>query len=79
MVSSGRSTPYHDRIDTDLDSSPSNNEVTNEHLELSYETDQEKTLRIGKVTNQQNTSRPQNTNSEATPSHVQHKDDVINI
>ena len=79
MASSGRSTPYHDRMDTDPDGSPSNNEVTNEHLELSYETEQEKALRIGKVTNQQDTSKPQNTNNEATPSHVQHEDDVINI
>jgi len=66
-------------MDTDPDGSPSNNEVTNKCLELSYETEQEKALRIGKATNQQDTSRPQDTNNEATPSHVQHKDDVINI
>jgi len=79
MVSSGRSTPYHDRMDTDPDGSPSNDEVTNEHLELLYETEQEKALRIGKTTNQQNTSRPQDTNNETTPSHVQLENDVINI
>jgi len=39
MVSSGRSTPYHNRMDIDPDSFPPNNEVTNEHLKLSYETE----------------------------------------
>jgi len=66
-------------MDTDPDGSPSNSEVTNKCLELSYETEQEKVLRIGKTTNQQDTLRPQNTNNKATPSHVQHEDDVINI
>jgi len=51
MVSSGRSTPYHDRMDTDPNGFPSNGEVTNERLELSYETEQENALRIGKMTN----------------------------
>jgi len=66
-------------MDTDPDGSPSNGEVTNECLELSYETEQKKALRIGKVTNQHDTSRPQDTYNEATPSHVQHENDVINI
>jgi len=66
-------------MDTDPDDSPSNGEVTNKCLELSYETEQEKALRIGKATNQQDISRPQDTNNEATSSHVQHEDDVINI
>ena len=79
MVSSGRSTPYHDRMDTDPVDFPSNGEVPNEHLELSYETEQEKALRSSKATNQQDTSRLQNTNNEATPLHVQHEEDVINI
>jgi len=79
MVSSGRSTPYHDRMDTDPVNFPSNSEVPNERLKLSYKTEQENALRCGKVTNQQDTSRPQDTNNEATPSHVQHEEDVINI
>ena len=66
-------------MDIDPDGFPPNDEVTNERLELSYETEQEKTSRIGKVTNQQDTTRPLDTNNEATPSHVQHEDDVINI
>ena len=79
MGSSGRSTPYHDRMDTDPVDFPSNGEVPNEHLELLYETEQENALRSGKATNQQNTSRPQDTNNEATPLHIQHEEDVINI
>ena len=39
MVSSGRSTPYHDRMDIDLDSEPTIGENNNERLELSYETE----------------------------------------
>ena len=79
MVSSGRSTPYHNRIDTDPDDAPTIGEIANERLELLYEIEQEKALRIGKVTNQQDTSRPPTANNEATPSHVSHEDDVINI
>jgi len=79
IVFSGCSTPYHDRMDTDPDDAPTIGEIANERLELSYKTEQEKALRIGKVTNQQNTSRPPATNNEATPSHVSYKDDVINI
>ena len=51
MVSSGHSTPYHDRMDTDPDDAPITREISNECLELSYETEQEKALRIGKTTN----------------------------
>ena len=79
MVFSGRSTPYHDRMDTDPDNAPIIREITNKHLELSYKTEQEKALRIGKMTNWQDTSRPPVANNEATPSHVSHEDDVINI
>ena len=66
-------------MDIDPDGFPLNDEVTNERLELSYETEQEKTLRTGKATNQQDTTRPLDANNKAIPSHVQHKDDVINI
>ena len=79
MVSSGQSTPYHDRMDTDPDDAPTIGEIANERLELSYETEQENALRIGKATNQQDTSRPSAANNEATRSHVSHEDDVINI
>ena len=79
MVSSRHSTPYYDRMDTDPDDAPIIGEITNKCLELSYETEQEKALRIGKATNQQDTSRPPAANNEATSSHVSYKDDVINI
>ena len=79
MVSSGQSTPYHDRMNTDMDCNLTIEEPSTEHLELFYETEQEKALRVGIAANQQETSRPTGINNEATPSHVQHEDDVINI
>jgi len=79
MVSSECSTPYHDRIDTDPDDIPLNGDLANEYLELSYETEQEKAMRIGKATNQQDTSRPPAINNEATSSQGTHEEDVINI
>ena len=79
MVSSGHATLYHDRMDTNPDDTPATGGNDNECLELSYETEQEYASRIGKATNQQNTTRPPATNNEATPSHVSHEDDIINI
>ena len=79
MVSSGRSTPYHDRMDTDMDIVPVNIESNNERLELSYETEQENAIRVSMVTNQQVPTRLHNVNNEATPTHARHEDDVINI
>jgi len=66
-------------MDTDPDDIPLNGDLVNERLELSYKTEQEKDMRIGKVTNQQDTSRPPAVNNEATPSHGTHEEDVINI
>ena len=48
LASLGRITPYHDRMDTDIDFSPSKEEL---NLELSYETEQEKALRVGMAAN----------------------------
>ena len=79
MVSSGRSTPYHDRMDTDPDIETTTGENDNEHFELSYETEQDKTMRIGKTTIQQDNMRPLATNNEANPPHGIHEDDIINI
>ena len=79
MAFSGWSTPYYDRMDTDPDESSSNSKVPNERLELLYETEQEKALRIGKTTNQQDTLRSYDTNNEATLLHAQHKEYIINI
>ena len=50
MVSSGHSTPYHDKMDIDLDDAPTTGGIDNEHLDLSYETEQENALRKGKAT-----------------------------
>ena len=79
MVSSGQSTSYHDRMDTDPDIETTTEENSNECLELSYETEQEKTMRIGKATIQQDNTRSLATNNEANPPHGIHEDDVINI
>jgi len=66
-------------MDTDMDIVPVDNESNNERLELSYETEQEKAIRVSMATNQQVPTRLHNVNNEATPTHAQHKDDVINI
>jgi len=58
MVSFGRSTPYHDRMDTDPDGEPTIEGNDNERLELFYKTEQEKAMRISKVTIQQDNTRP---------------------
>ena len=42
MVSSGRSTPYHDRMDMDLDDAHVADNTDNGNPDLSYETEQEK-------------------------------------
>jgi len=76
LASSGRSTPYHNRMDTDIDFPPSR-EVSN--LELSYETEQEKAQRVGMVANQQDNTRPLYIHNKAPPTHSQHEEEVINI
>ena len=76
LVSSGHSTSYHDRMDTNVDFLPSR-EVSN--LELSYETEQEKAQWVGIAANQQDNTRPLHVHNEAPPTHSQHKEEVINI
>ena len=49
--SSGRTTPYHDWMDMDIDSVHEAGNTDNDHPDLSYETVQEKALRIGKAAN----------------------------
>ena len=39
MVSPGRSTPYHDQMDMDLDDAPVVGNMENRSPELSYETE----------------------------------------
>jgi len=76
LVSSGHSTSYHNRMDTNVDFLPSR-EVSN--LELSYETEQEKAQWVGMAANQQDNTRPLHVHNEAPPTHFQHKEEVINI
>ena len=76
LASSGRSTPYHDRMDTDMGFPPSRKES---NLELSYETEQEKALWVGMAANQQETTRPLPVRNEVPPTHAPHKEEVINI
>ena len=79
MVSSGRSTPYHERMDTDIDIDPVSNESTEEQLKLSYETEQEMAIRVSMAANKQAPIRLHNVNNKATPTHAQHEDGMINI
>ena len=76
LASSGRSTSYHDGMDTNMDFSPSREES---NLELSYETEQEKARRVGMMANQQETTRPLLVHNEVPPTHAPHKEEVINI
>ena len=79
MAFSGRATPYHDRMDTDMNYISTIEETNSKCLELSYETEHEKAIRVGMVANQQESTRPHDVNNEASPSQVPHKDDFINI
>ena len=49
LASLGHSTPYHDRMDTDMDFPPTREES---NLELSYETEQEKAIQVSMAANQ---------------------------
>jgi len=70
IASSRHSTPYHDRIDTDMDCNPTIEEPSPEHLELSYETEHEKVLWVSMAANHQETTRPPNVHNKAPPTHA---------
>ena len=74
MASSGRSMPYHERMNVDMD--PTSEEP---NLELSYETEQEKASRVSMAANQQETMRPLSVHNEAPPTHAHYEEEVINI
>jgi len=76
LASSSRSTPYHNRMDTNMDFLPSREES---NLELSYETEQEKAQQVGMAANQQETIRSLSVRNEVPPTHAPHKEEVINI
>ena len=69
MISSRRSTPYHDRMDTDMDIDPVSNESINKQPVLSYKTEQEKAIRVSMAANQQAPMRLHNVNNEVIPTH----------
>ena len=81
LASSGRSTPYHERMDMDM--VPKIEESNTERRELSYETEQERNIRVSMAanqqTNQQASTRPLGGNNEVNPTHGQHEEDIINI
>ena len=76
IASSGRSTPYHDRMDNNMDCNSTIEELT---PDLSYETEQEKALQVGMAANHQETIRPSGGYNEASQTHVPHEENVINI
>ena len=76
LASSGHSTPYHDRMDTDMDFPLSKEEL---NLELSYKTEQERALRVSMAANQQETTRPLPVRNKAPSTHVLQEEEVINI
>ena len=53
--------------------------MNTQQLELSLETEQEKTLRIGMAANHQKTMKPLNINNKTSPSYVYHENNIINI
>jgi len=71
---SGCSTPYHKRMNVDMDLSSEES-----HPELFYEAEQEKAIQISMAANQQKTARPTNVHNKALPSHAQHGEESINI
>jgi len=79
IASSGRSTPYHERMNTDMDIDPVSNKSINKQPVLSYETEQEKAIRISMAANQQVPTRLHNVDNEAIPTYARHEDDMINI
>ena len=81
VASSGCSTPYHERMDMDV--VPESEESNSKQRELSYETEQERNIRVSMATNQQTNqqapTRPLGGNNEANPTHGQHEKNVINV
>ena len=76
MASSRRATPYHDKMDVNMDCNSTIEELT---PELSYETEQEKALWVDMAANHQDTTRPSDGVNKASPTHALHEEDVINI
>ena len=76
MASSSWATPYCDRMDNKMDCESTSKNMT---PELSYETEQEKTLCTSKAADQQDPMRPMSGNNEASPTYASHEESIINI
>ena len=76
LASSGWSTPYHDRIDVNMDCNSTMREPT---PELFYKTEQEKALWISIVANHQETTKPKSGCNEAPLTHASYEESIINI
>ena len=63
----------------DLDENPVAGAVNIGSPELSYETEQDKALRLGKATDLDNNTRHTGVTNEATPTNDNHEDDIINV
>jgi len=76
IASSGHAMLYCNRMDNRMDCKFTSRDMTSE---LSYKTEQEKALRTSKAADQQDPMRPTSGNNEAFPTHVYHKESIINI
>jgi len=66
-------------MDMDLDDAPVAGNMEKRSPELSYKTEQEKALRIGKAANTLNNTRSPDVSNEATPPNGLHEDSIINV
>jgi len=76
IASSGRSTPYCDRMNNRMDCDSISGDMA---PELSYENEQDKALRTSKAANPQDTTRTLTGNNKANQSHVNHEESVFNV
>jgi len=74
-MSSGRATPYHDRMDVNIDC----DSMVGDSSELLYEIEQEKAFYVSKVADQQEPMRLMGRNNEAPLTHTSNKKSTINI
>ncbi|KAL9710707.1 hypothetical protein Ac2012v2_8381 [Leucoagaricus gongylophorus] len=81
LASSGRLTPYHERMEIDVASGTEKSNI--ESRELLYETEQEKEIRVSMAANQQVNQqapmRPTGGINKASLTHGQHEENVFNV
>ena len=76
MVSFGQKTPYHSRMDDNINC---NSMIGDSTPELSYKTEQKKVLCVSKAADQQEPMRLIDSNNEAPLTYASHKESIINI